>query len=79
MPARRLTVTRAKLRGNGVSLVDSTLDQSNGEPLAIQWEVHNGGQGPAHRRRQGRGVSMVVTRRAEYNSYIRLTAARSNR
>ena len=68
---QRLTVSRVTSRGNGVSLVDSKLDQSNGEPVAIQWEVHNDGQRPRIVDVKVGGVSMVLTRRSEYNSYIR--------
>jgi phospholipid transport system substrate-binding protein len=68
---QRLTVSRVTPRGNGVSLVDSKLDQSNGEPVAIQWEVHNDGQRPRIVDVKVGGVSMVLTRRSEYNSYIR--------
>jgi phospholipid transport system substrate-binding protein len=68
---QRLTVTRVTPRGNGVSFVDSTLDQSNGEPTAIQWEVHNDGRRPRIVDVKVGGVSMVLTRRSEYNSYIR--------
>ena len=68
---QKLTVTRVTPRGNGVSIVDSTLDQSNGEPVAIQWEVHNDGQRPRIVDVKVGGVSMVLTRRAEYNSFIR--------
>src|SRR5439155_8854420 len=32
-----LTVSRVTPQGTGVSLVDSKLNQSNGEPIAIQW------------------------------------------
>jgi phospholipid transport system substrate-binding protein len=67
-----LTVDRStpKMRGDGVSIVNSTLTQTNAEPLAIQWEVHNGGQGARIVDVRIEGVSMVVTRRAEYNSFI---------
>jgi phospholipid transport system substrate-binding protein len=68
---QRLTVTGVNSRGNGVSVVDSKLDQSNGEPVAIQWEVHNDGQRPRVVDVKVGGVSMVLTRRSEYNSYIR--------
>jgi phospholipid transport system substrate-binding protein len=68
---QRLTVSRVTPRGNGMSLVDSKLDQSNGEPVAIQWEVHNDGQRPRIVDVKVGGVSMVLTRRSEYNSYIR--------
>jgi phospholipid transport system substrate-binding protein len=66
-----LTVSRVNPRGNGVTLVDSKLNQSNGEPIAIQWEVRNEGQGPRIVDVKVEGVSMIMTRRSEYNSYIR--------
>lgn len=67
-----LTVDRSmpKMRGDGVSIVNSTLTQTNAEPLAIQWEVYNGGQGARIVDVRIEGVSMVVTRRADYNSFI---------
>ena len=67
-----LTVDRStpKMRGDGVSIVKSTLTQTDAEPLAIQWEVHDGGQGARIVDVRIEGVSMVVTRRAEYNSFI---------
>jgi phospholipid transport system substrate-binding protein len=68
---QRLTVSGVTPRGNGVTFVDSKLDQSNGEPVAIQWEVHNDGQRPRVVDVKVGGVSMVLTRRSEYNSFIR--------
>ena len=67
-----LTVDRSmpKMRGDDISIVKSTLTQTNAEPLAIQWEVHNGGQGARIVDVRIEGVSMVVTRRADYNSFI---------
>ena len=65
-----LTIGRVMPRGNGVSIVDSKLNQSNGEPIAIQWEVRNEGQGPRIVDVKIEGVSMVMTRRSDFNSYI---------
>jgi phospholipid transport system substrate-binding protein len=67
-----LTVDRSlpKLRSDGISIVNSKLTQTDSEPLAIQWDVHNGGQGARIVDVRIEGVSMVVTRRAEYNSFI---------
>lgn len=67
-----LTVDRSmpRLRSDGVSIVNSKLTQTDSEPLAIQWDVHNGGQGARIVDVRIEGVSMVVTRRAEYNSFI---------
>jgi phospholipid transport system substrate-binding protein len=59
-----------KVRGDGVSIVNSTLTQTDDEPLAIQWEVRNAGQGARIVDVRIGGVSMLVTRRAEYNSFI---------
>ena len=66
-----LTVGRTTTRGNGVSIVDSKLTQSGGGPVAIQWEVRNEGRGPRIVDLKTEGVSMILTRRADYVSYIR--------
>jgi phospholipid transport system substrate-binding protein len=66
-----LTVGRMTPRGNGVSIVDSKLTQSAGGPVSIQWEVRNEGQGPRIVDLKTEGVSMILTRRADYVSYIR--------
>ena len=66
-----LTVGRVNSRGTGVILVDSKLNQSEGEPVALQWEVHNEGQGPRIVDVKTEGVSMIMTRRADFVSYIR--------
>jgi phospholipid transport system substrate-binding protein len=67
-----LTVDRAtpRSRGNGISVVNSQLSQTDGEPLALQWDVLNGERGARIVDVRVEGVSMIVTRRSEYNSYI---------
>jgi len=67
-----LTVDRAVpvTRGDGVSIVNSKLSQTDAEPIAIQWEVRTAGQGVRIVGVRIEGVSMVVTRRAEFNSFI---------
>ena len=65
-----LTVTRVSTRPNGASVVDSKLNQSNGQPIAIQWEVRDSGQGLRITDVKIEGVSMVMTRRSDFNSYI---------
>jgi phospholipid transport system substrate-binding protein len=60
----------ASSRGAGVSVVDSKLKQSDGEPLAIRWEVRTEGAGPRIVDIKVGGVSMAMTRRADFNSYI---------
>jgi phospholipid transport system substrate-binding protein len=67
-----LTVDRVApmTRGDGVWIVNSKLSQADAEPISIQWEVRTGGQGLRIVDVRVEGVSMLVTRRAEYNSYI---------
>ena len=66
-----LTVGRVNVRGDGVSIVDSKLTQSSGDPVAIQWEVRNEGRGPRIVDVRTEGVSMTMTRRADFVSFIR--------
>jgi phospholipid transport system substrate-binding protein len=65
-----LTVGRVSSRPNGVTVVDSKLSQTTGQPIAIQWEVRDAGQGPRITDVKIEGVSMVMTRRSDFNSYI---------
>jgi phospholipid transport system substrate-binding protein len=65
-----LAVTRVTPRPNGATVVDSKLNQSNGQPIAIQWEVRDTGQGLRITDVKIEGVSMVMTRRSDFNSYI---------
>jgi phospholipid transport system substrate-binding protein len=66
-----VTVGRVNTRGNGVSIVDSTLNQSDGAPVALLWEVRNEGRGPRIVDVKSEGVSMTMTRRGDFISYIR--------
>jgi phospholipid transport system substrate-binding protein len=65
-----LTVGRVTPRPNGVSTVDSKLNQSDGPPIGILWEVRDTGQGLRVTDVKVEGVSMVMTRRSDFNSYI---------
>jgi phospholipid transport system substrate-binding protein len=65
-----LAVGRVTARPNGVSLVDSKLNQSDGPPISILWEVRDTGQGLRITDVKVEGVSMVMTRRSDFNSYI---------
>ena len=65
-----LNVSRVTSRPNGASVVDSKLNQSNGQPIAIQWEVRDSGQGLRITDVKIEGVSMVMTHRSDFNSYI---------
>ena len=65
-----LVVTKVTSRPNGVSIVDSRLNQSNGQPLRLEWEVRDAGHGLRITDVKIEGVSMVMTRRSDFNSYI---------
>ncbi len=61
-----LTIGRVFQRPNGASVVDSKLNQTSGEPVKIEWEVRNDRITDV----KIEGVSMVMTRRSDFNSYI---------
>jgi phospholipid transport system substrate-binding protein len=65
-----LAIGRVVPRPNGVSLVESKLNLSEGSPISIQWEVRDTGQGLRITDVKVEGVSMVMTRRSDFNSYI---------
>ena len=65
-----LTVGRVSSRPNGVTVVDSKLSQTSGQPIVIQWELRDAGQGLRITDVKIEGVSMVMTRRSDFNSYI---------
>ena len=57
-------------RPNGVTVVESKLNQTNGQPIKVDWEVRNTGQGERITDVKVEGVSMVMTRRSDFKSYI---------
>ena len=61
-----LTVGKVVPRANGVSIVESKLNQATGQPIKIDWEV----RGDLITDVKVEGVSMVMTRRSDFNSYI---------
>ena len=66
-----LTLGKTTSRPNGVYIVDSRLNQSNGQPIKLEWEVRQeGAQGLRITDVKVEGVSMVMTRRSDFNSYI---------
>ena len=65
-----LTVGKVTTRPNGLFIVDSDLSQSSGQPIKLQWEVRDAGQGLRITDVKVEGVSMVMTRRSDFNSYI---------
>jgi phospholipid transport system substrate-binding protein len=65
-----LTVGKVTPRANGLFIIDSQLSQTSGQPIKLQWEVRDAGRGPRITDVKVEGVSMVMTRRSDFNSYI---------
>ena len=65
-----LTLGRVSTRPNGASVVDSRLNQTNGQPIKIEWEVRDSSGAPRITDVKIEGVSMVITRRTDFTSYI---------
>ncbi|MFZ5779867.1 MAG: MlaC/ttg2D family ABC transporter substrate-binding protein [Pseudomonadota bacterium] len=65
-----LSITKTQKRPNGVFWVESRLNQSNGQPIKLDWEVRQLPQGLRITDVKVEGVSMVMTRRSDFNSYI---------
>ena len=61
-----LTIGKVVQKSGGVQVVESKLNQSNGQPIKIDWEVRNDRITDV----KIEGVSMVATRRSDYKSYI---------
>lgn len=65
-----LTILKTIARANGVWIVDSRLNQTNGQPIKLEWEVRQLPAGLRITDVKVEGVSMVMTRRSDFNSYI---------
>jgi len=65
-----LTVGKVTPRPNGLFIVDSQLSQTSGQPVKLQWEVRDAGRGLRITDVKVEGVSMIMTRRSDFNSYI---------
>lgn len=65
-----LTLGKTTTRPNGVTVIDSRLNQTNGQPIKIEWEVRDIGGAPRITDVKIEGVSMVITRRTDFTSYI---------
>jgi len=57
-------------RPNGVWIVDSLFSHPSGLSIKIEWEVRDNGQGPRITDVRMANVSMLLTKRSEFNSYI---------
>ena len=65
-----LTIDKVIARASGVWIVNAFLSKPSGQLIKLEWEVHDGGQGPRIADVKVAGVSMSVTKRSEFNSYI---------
>jgi len=65
-----LSVGKITPKAHGISTVDSRLSQTSGQPIVILWDVRDVGQGPRIADVKIEGVSMVMTRRSDFNSFI---------
>jgi len=65
-----LTIGKVVARPNNVWIVNSQLNQTNGQPTRIDWEVHDNGQGLRITDVKVEGVSLSMTMRSDFNSYI---------
>ena len=65
-----VTIGTVSTRPNGAWMVDSTLTLASGQPIKLEWEVRDSGQGLRIADLKVSGVSMFMTRRADFNSYI---------
>ena len=66
-----LAIGKTTSRPNGVFIVDSRLNQSNGQPIKLEWEVRQLPAGLRITDVKIEGVSMVITQRDEFSSVIR--------
>ena len=65
-----VVVGRVLNRPNGIFVVESQLTQSNGQPIRIDWELQDRGAGLRISDVKVEGVSMVMTRRSDFSSFI---------
>jgi len=65
-----LTIDKVDSRPNSVWIVDSLLSQAGGQPIRLEWEIRDNGRGPRIADVKIAGVSMFLTKRSEFDSYI---------
>ena len=65
-----LSVGKVTARPNGISVVESKLNQTTGQPIRLEWELRDRGQGLRVTDVKVEGVSLLMTRRSDFNSYI---------
>jgi phospholipid transport system substrate-binding protein len=68
-----LTIDKVVPQSSGVWIVNASLSQASGQPIRLDWEVRDNGQGPRIADVKVAGVSMSLIKRSEFNAYIRQT------
>jgi phospholipid transport system substrate-binding protein len=68
-----LTVDKVVAQSNRVWTVDSLLTKATGQPIRLEWEVRDNGQGPRIADIKVAGISMFQIKRLEFQSYIQAT------
>ena len=65
-----LTIVKVVPRPNSVWIVDSLFSHTSGLSIKVEWEVRDNGLGPRITDVRIAGVSTLLTKRSEFNSYI---------
>jgi phospholipid transport system substrate-binding protein len=65
-----VSIGKVMPRSDNLWIVSSQLTQTSGQPIKLEWEVRDSGLGPRITDVKVEGVSMVMTRRSDFNSYI---------
>jgi phospholipid transport system substrate-binding protein len=63
-------VKRSKPSSDGTTIVNAEIDQPNGEPIKLDFVVQSGGQGLKVTDVKVEGVSLLVTKRSEFDSVV---------
>jgi|SRR5882724_860529 len=63
-------VSGTKPGADGTTIVNAEIDQPNNEPIKLDFIVQSGGQGPKVTDVKVEGVSLLVTKRSEFDSVI---------
>jgi phospholipid transport system substrate-binding protein len=64
------TVKGSKPSSGGTTIVNAEIDQSNGEPIKLDFIVQSGSQGLKVTDVKVEGVSLLVTKRSEFDSVV---------
>jgi phospholipid transport system substrate-binding protein len=64
------TVKGSKPSSDGATIVNAEIDQPNGEPIKLDFIVQGGGQGLKITDVKVEGVSLLVTKRSEFDSVV---------